>query len=309
VLLLHALPEVVELGQRVGSESLVAVHAPRIERYPYLAPGGHYSSFGNRWLAEHYFALLAGASGGPTELVFTDVERGNGGTRASMSSFEHVEVRLGGSAAGFLAIASADPAARGGAPADLHGSAVASLLALKGTGRSIVDAAFIPLPVPLRGGEAVVLRADGVELELGRVEMLDSPAPVGVAEIEGVELHGDVVLHLGGAAWAPAVSAAGGRTTIAVGSTEVLVAARGDGPLRFTAVREPVRGLRVGASEHVDVASLGASGTATLALREPSGRVAEVALAHWSKRSAERLTSTRFPLLTEQLSRRTSRAQ
>jgi hypothetical protein len=299
---LHSRPEIVALVERVGAPELIGVLAPRTERYPYAALGGHYSAFGNRMIAEQYFASITHGTYRPTLLELERVPAQTlraaaaAAPPAPVSSYDSIELRMAGRPAGLLAIASTNPGQRTGTAADLHGSGVVSLLALVPPGASAVDAAIVPVRAALHDGDPLVLRAAGsspVEITLGAVRLFEASVAFGLAEIAGLELVGEVRLHPSERVAADAF-APGAEVTLEAGAATVLRGRAGDWPLRLAVAdaRDRLRNFRVGEGEHVDVERLAPGGVVHLAVRS-GNEVTEVPIATWRMRRSEPFAGAR----------------
>jgi hypothetical protein len=305
VLVLHARPEIVDVVERVGAPNVVGVLAPRTERYPYAAPGGHYSAFGNRWVAEQYFAWITHGTYRPTLLEFERAPAGSRTTGAApgseepvpIDSYDAIELRLAGRSAGLLAIASTNPGQRVGTPADLRGSGVTSLLALTAPAASVVDAAVVPVRARLRDGDPLVLRSvrggAAVEVTLGEVRVLEPTVAFGVADVPGLELAGEVRLHPSERLAADAL-APGSDVVVAAGESVVLRGRAGDWPLRLRPAdsRDRLRNFRVGGGAYVDVDRLAPGGVVSLVLHA-AARTSEVPVATWRMLRGEAFAGAR----------------
>lgn len=310
VLMLHALGEIVAIADGLDAVNVVAIVAERNERFPYHAPGGHFSSFGNRRLAEEYHAQLVSHATRITELVFEDLDpagpqgephRGRaadptGASPAALSDYARIELRMAGGAAGLLATLSPDPGQRVGSDTMLGGSSSASLVALKPPGLSAIDAAYVALPTPLGPDHEVTLRAvrDGKvdERVIGRLRRAGPRANVAVAEIAGLTLRGADLFFDGSDVVGRDFFEGGADVTLRIGPSVALRAASG-WPVHLKPAADPLLHFRVGAGQYVDVDSLDSTGIVTLALVEKSGAALEIPLVRWRKQPRAPLAGPR----------------
>jgi len=300
VFLFHSVQDIVNLTMDVDMPSLVGVYLARTERFPYNAPGGHYSAFGNRLLAEQYYTMLVDGGAPTTILQFEDrepvaaaVPEATAGavpeaTRPALSTYDRIEVRLAGQPTGFLAVASADPALRVGTSGDLHDTGVVSLVGFKNPKTSVVDAAWAPVPWALNADEPVRLRFERgsavEEREVGPLRLIDDRASIGVVTLPGLEFAGDLYLKDDGLGDPVRLSEAN-QVTVLIGSRAVLKGTREQGTLRLVPLEGSLRNLRVDAGQYVSVPTLPAGGVLTMALERHGADVLEVPLARWSKKA------------------------
>jgi hypothetical protein len=301
IVLLHSNPQIVRLANSLGKDNLVAVLAPRVERFPYPAPGGHYSSFGNRWIAEQYFALLTMGGARPTVLGFEDIALPPASAphpvAMPLSKYDRLYVELDGRRAGFFAVASAFANERGGKPEDLAGSEIAGLIALVPAdgGASIVDAAFVPTSVVPREGDTLTIRPAGAasqDAAIATVHLLDPRAAIGVARIAGLEFAaGNLLVREDGP---DASGPADSEAIVFMGTTQILRANAGS-PRRLRPVSGWLRTLRVAEGEYAAIGDLDRTGTVTLVL-EKGAATLRIALARWRKVNGKVFaTSRRLP--------------
>ena len=200
VLLLHENPVVIDAAKRVARENLVAAlsYTPSM-RFPYRAPEGHYSSFGNLLVARQYFNQLVDAPADKLSVVETrDPPEARAPASADppqpLSNYDGVEIRAGEKPIGYLLPAVADPhLLGGGSAAILKERNVAGLLTLKSPSTCWVDATYAEIDFMLHQGDEVVLRAsDGTaaDIGLGVVRMLDPRVNVGAVELPDVWYNG-----------------------------------------------------------------------------------------------------------------------
>jgi hypothetical protein len=298
VLLFHARPEIVALAEAVRSPNLAAALAPRLERFPYLAPGGHYSAFGNRWLAGQYAAALKKNGQPPEVLEFEDVVSpaavASGSPRA-VSSFARIEVRIGGRSVGSVAIASPQPADRAGAPDALAGTPIAALFALAGRSASLVDAPFLAVRERVDAGDELFAQlADHDMITLGKVKWLDPRLAVGVVRTAGFELvNGEVVFHGNDALPAEHLQDARSEIAVLLGDLPLLRGELGTIPVVLTPVDDPVRNLRVATGQYADPDSIADGDLLTLVAEETGGALIETVVARVRRREGTSFVPSR----------------
>ncbi len=297
IVVLHSLPELVEMVNGLGEPVITAVRVPRTERFPYSAPGGHYSSFGNRMVAEQYFALLEDPKAAVTLLDFEDVEadataelgdRVPTAVAESVSSYDEIVVRLDGTPAGFFAVASVDSSERGGTPGDFHESGVENLIALVPKNASVLDAAVVPVAGGVAPGDDVVLEirhgGEPTEVFLGTLSAVGSRTELMATTVAGLAFPGDVTLTPDDSATAELLGRPGGTVTLSAGDVALLSGRTGDLPVHLAPASDPLRSFRVDAGQYRDIDDLPVSGVATLALGRADAETVELPLARWRKR-------------------------
>lgn len=297
VVLTHGTPEIVALARALGLANLSAAPMHRKIEFPYMAPEGHNSGLGNVLVARQYLAALSGATQAElTVLVSTDPEiprRWPKSTRHDLSSFDRIEVRVGDQPLGYFFSPYYQPVY-----ADLQGSDVDSLLAVKNPSTSLVDAFFVPLQFYLHDRMEVTLKvrtARGEEdYDLGRVRLIDPRVNVGVVDIQGIEYRrrrrGNKLYFIGNDAlpWRRIQGAT--RVALNVGDKEIL---KGYSPLdRVTfEIKHEEFGkdgfyeLRAAAHHFVDVDTLPESGHYDLYLQHAEDGEIRVPIGRWTKQA------------------------
>jgi hypothetical protein len=292
VVLLHTLPEIVDIGRRIGSPQLVAAQLARGESYPYYAPGGHYSSFGNRLVAQHYYARLTGEAAVDVvefrDIAAEPVSPRPESERLPLSAFDRIELRIANQPAGLLAVAARDPALRVGAVDALSGSETAALLGLYAPTASVVDAGFIPLKQATSLQEDVVVRVqcgnESREQNLGAPRWIDGRINVASLQVAGLTFEGGGFAYQGD--WPDQHTACDDlRVTLSLGSTPVLTRARPGWPMLLDPADGTLWNFRVGEGQYVAAKDFGASGVVTLALNRPTPGLLQVPLAEWRRQS------------------------
>jgi len=292
VVLAHYDGEVLAFAREVEVPNLIVRKIADEWSFPHRAGRDHYSAWGNRAVAETFLAALEGdAEIAPTRIEthpLADAAPAEGAGRA-LSSYDWVELRLGGAAIGIFVTVSEDTARRGkGGRDSFRGSASRALLGIPTPGSSLVDAAFVPVDADLPRDARLVLRVetpDGeTEQTLGRVRRLDPRAPLFVVEAEGLEFRSQRKLQLLGSHWLDSgARRRGDRVSLWVGGSEILEGQAADRTL-LSATRAPVLKLAPSAGHYVDPDALGGSGTLDLVLAHPGDGMVRVPIADWTKR-------------------------
>jgi hypothetical protein len=282
IVLRHVEDDVVAMARALGRPNLRAGRALRRFEFPYRAPVGHDSGFGNDLTARQFLAdLVEGAPGEAPVLETRDLPAARDGApgpaanppaRRPLSSWERVEVRLAGAEAGHFVVASADPARRGqGSPGLLREAGVVSLLALGAPGASLLDAAFVPLDFELHDGSELRLRLEGGggdgERVLGRVRVLDERLNLGTVPGAGLRfgLRWQDTLLLGSEAGDDALRRAG-RVQLLVDGRAILEGVHRGGELALRPPRGDLLRLRAGESDFAPLAALPREGEVSLLL-------------------------------------------
>jgi hypothetical protein len=294
VVLVHYEHEVLALAHEVGAPNLIVRGIADEWTFPHRAGRDHYSAWGNRAIAETFLAALEGGGEiAPTRIEthpLADAAPAEGAGPA-LSSYDWVELRLGGAAVGIFVTVSEDTARRGkGGRDSFRGKASRALLAISTPGSSLVDAAFVPVAEDLPRDARLMLRVetpDGeIEQTLGRVRRVDPRAPLYVVEAEGLEFRFQRKLQLHGGRWLDSASRRrGDRVSLWLGGSEILAGQAGERTL-LSATRAPVLKLAPSAGHYVDPDALGDSGTLDLVLAHPGDGMVRVPIADWTKRPA-----------------------
>jgi hypothetical protein len=285
--------EIVEIGRRIDSPNLAAGLLQRDERYPYAAPGGHYSSFGNRLVAEHYESYLMKGGAAAVLLDFQDLAAEASlplpeSERLPLSSFDRIELHLGGRPAAVLAIASRDPGLRIGSADALFESGTAALLGLYGPSATLVDAGFVPIRHPSALQDDLLVRVRcGEEIReqnLGRPRWIDGRINLASLQIPGLTFSGGGFRYQG--EWpAPSTICSPLEVTFLLGSTLLLTGTGQNWRIFLDPPDGTLWNFRVGEGQYVSPADLGSHGEIALALHHSEHGTLTAPFAEWRKRS------------------------
>jgi hypothetical protein len=288
LILLHADPEIVALAESTGAPGLRARPLPSWREFPHRARLGHMSRSGNALVARAFLEALIGRARGASALAFETLppealEVAAPSPRATVSSFDRIELQSGNTVIGEITSASLSHWERGrGDPSQFARTAQRALLFVGPLGSAATDAAILPLErEAAAGAELTLIAAGAAPRALAQLKALSARIAIDWAEIPGIEFRDHQELR-----WSdPAPSAA--PTTAA--SIEIRL---GDRPLLRSASDDPARLVPVfGALQQITATSALAppragdveSGTWELVLRR--GRDAErVELGRWRTR-------------------------
>jgi len=311
VVLVHSRADVVAVAERAAARGrdvdLAAVWLPRLERFPYLAAGGHYSAFGNQWLASQYFALLTG--GGEVAVVdFADASTSQRSPPSDeqgaepLSAYRRIDVRIDGRPVGVFSVASSDPSRRRGGADDLYQSEVAALVAVRAPGTPLVDAAWVPLRRTLRPGEVLEVRVggDGEARTVASIPVRALAAGVNLAvvDLDGVVFDGDLKLVRSAsiADTSAAVSSGlppgppadvladvpeGTPVSLTVGGELLATGRLQNAAVRLTAQVADLRTLRAVAGDYAELGPIGRGGELMLHLEHAAEVAQDVPIARW----------------------------
>jgi hypothetical protein len=295
VVLTHVDEGLVELARGLGRRALLALDAHRELHFPYRAPVGHNSAWGNDLIARQYYAILTGDPAPRLPVLRTrppvkgDVEPIDASERAPLSSFERIRVEFGDRPAGHFVVASREPSARGsGSESALKDAGVVSLLAILGGEGGLLEACFVPLDFELEAGAEVTLRARGglfgEERLLGRVQLIDPSLNIGTVKIDGMSFSlrwQETLLFEGND---PARAGKWGRhASVLVGGVPALEGSpRGD-RLELKPLHGEFRRIRAGQEHFVPLDELASSGDVNLVFEDRERVVRRLRVAEWEK--------------------------
>jgi hypothetical protein len=204
--------------------------------FPYLAPLGHNSPTGNRFLAYQYLSVLRGQPIEAPTLSTTDIPFPKAPTwtgPTELSAFDQVQVELNGVDAGrFVAAVSAPvPVATSNKPEGLSflkDRKVHSLVAVKARDRSILDAVFVAFPndVDLSAPARLIWRSGNAvkEVTLGPVRRVAQPLSFGVIDVPSLSNRWRDPMVLPSAALSQLVGRprGAGSVQLVIGSTTIV---------------------------------------------------------------------------------------
>jgi hypothetical protein len=285
VLLMHTREEILEMGRDLALSNLTTFEAFDDDRFPYRAPKGHHSVWGNHALAWRVFRHWAPDARGAFTLVTTDTVRASGSITAQpreLSEYRELKIVLGDTPIGELVTASPDPW-QAGRPTGMAfwGKDVASALILEGAAASVLDGRVLPLGVELQDGSVLRLRAaDGtLNLELGRIEKIGPELPIGKVRVPDLHVRSHDDLRWIGT---PLPTTTG--LTIYVDETPVLASWLDGDEVKFWPPESDAFKFAAGSS-FIDPQRLPESGTFDLRLVHPEDGVLRVPFAEWRRSS------------------------
>jgi hypothetical protein len=296
IVLLHLQEEIVAIANGLQRANLVGVPVPSDRRFPLRAPAGHFSRFGNRWIADQFYALLTGDASRPT--VFTTVplplpQSLRADHPAPIAAFERIEATLTGRPIGVLAVL--QNVSEEVEPPDWalrHGTT--SLLAFVPRGGAFVEAAFVPVPGILHGGEPVtmVIAKDGREerIDLGSVSIPDARVSLGAVEVAGLEVAQEIQLQ--GSASLSEDRLRDHRVAVFVGDVEVLRSERKAWPLVLQALNGDARSVRAHALSVGPSVAPPDDGVLVLVFAR-AGETIEIPIAAWRREAGEGIAASR----------------
>jgi hypothetical protein len=294
--LMHLDAEIAALGAAVGAPNLSGWPARVPQAFPYLAPRGHLSSFGNELVASDLARALTGGPGSQVVVHTADGPRpaGLAGERRGLRSYRDVAITLdGGEPIGGFAEATRTSRVE----ARLFSRAAApSLLGFQPAVGSALDACFVPVHEPLDAGAPVELRRGPVRHALGAVRLLTPDAAIATVTVAAPELTCSVDAGLR-FALPPGVAAADGSWEIAAGGATVLTGTVEDGAATMRPGHQQLIVARSGRELAPLVAAWPASGDLWIAARGDDGSSLRVRAARfWKEERAAPVSAPAGPL-------------
>jgi hypothetical protein len=181
VVMIHWNEEIVELARPLAQEGFAVGAFDLPWSFPYRAPQGHASAWGNRLVAEYFYAGLTREVPSRFPVFVThdvqEVSETIRDTAAPLTSYSDIEVELAGHT-----IARLLGRENEGEALDIWSADAISLLAIRPAGSSLADAFFVPLGAPIEAGAQVSVGTErGSErIELGVVQLVRPGLNLGV---------------------------------------------------------------------------------------------------------------------------------
>jgi hypothetical protein len=301
VVLGHKKQEIVDIGKRIKKNNFASVKFNNKIRskFPYIAPKGHNSAWGNQLVAESFYAQIVDQEENKLTILKTsDIEREGKALgirhKRPLSSYDRIDVIFEEIPVGFFVTASGIYKERGeGSPTDLKDSETVSFLAFKNATTSLLDAAFVPLDFTLQPGSDVVLRIRNASKTedhlLGKVRMVDRNLNIGVVDLPRDVFKTDNKIKLLGNNKFPKEKLIrnASKISILVDNSPVLKGLRQKNSIVLMPVKGILRRIRAGESSYVDIHKLKSSGIIKLVLQHPEDGVVGVPIAKWEKTTVE----------------------
>lgn len=293
IVLLHDNRDLLEVARSLDRPNLVPVESYITYHFPYRAPDGHYSPFGNQLVAEQFAAQLV--EGGDDRLCILESSDPpppppSVATTQPLSSFESVEVRYEENAVGVPVETALDwGTVAVGSATGLKGGGVTSLFTVKDPETPLIDANFIGLDFPLRQDMQVTLRSTGGvsarEVSLGTLRLLDPRVNIGFVDLagvwpserEGFTFPGNPELPL------RTLGPTGDGGEMLLDGRPVLRGNIGPKGIRLTPLSGEFVTFRVGESQFLPMSALPDSGRFDLVLEQPLSGAIRVPFAMWRK--------------------------
>jgi len=173
--------KVVDMGKGIKDKNLYSVKLLSLKQFPYLSSEGHNSPAGNQILAQQYFDSLTNGQESKMVILHTEDLSTSVVTPclegSALSIYDDVSIELQGTKLGcfWKQIESV------------------SLLGLKDSSISALDAVFIPLDFKIKKGMKLLLEIEGVPknktYDLGEVTPVYPGLNIGIVNIEGSLAH------------------------------------------------------------------------------------------------------------------------
>jgi hypothetical protein len=281
-LLTHLEPEIASLAGAVGAPNLVGWPARVPQNFPYLAPQGHLSAFGNELVATDLVRALA--AGGDTQVVVrtADAARPQAleGARRSIRGYREAAITLdtGEVVGGF---AEATRASRLESKL-LARAAAPSLLGLQPADGAALDACFVPVNRELEAGAPVELRRGSTRLPIGAVRLLTADAAMGTVTLAAAEISCSVEEGLR-FTLPPAQDARDGSWEMAVGGTTILTGTVSSRVVSLLPGHQQLIVIRSSREWAPVIAAWPQSGDLWLDARADDGAALRVRMARWWK--------------------------
>ena len=297
IVLLHRWPTLVELAEQLGQENLVAAHGFDQNRFPYRAPRGHNSGWGNRMLAAQFLAHLVQDVELEVPVMLTrDTALADPIPAAQaptpISEYDRIELMLDDEPLGSFVSVSRDHFRGGlGGATGLADSDVVSLVAVKDPRISLADAGFAPLDFAPAPGAALSLQiGDGAAsrvVPIGRFQTLASGSPVGVANLIGFELadRRELVFHGNEELVLSEPTVRGLPMLLLIDGVPALKGFPAADRVVFYPLRGSLLQLAPSASHYQEISALPPGGTLELAFHHATEGASRAPLADWRRLS------------------------
>ena len=291
VILSNIRDDILALARSLDTSPFPVMAAWKEHRFPYRAPQGHNSVWGNQLIARQYFSELVDAAPRTAQRLIT---RGRGDEahlvrvpeRRLLSEFASLSVQIDDRDVGLFVTASKHFSSRGkGRRSALYDTNFRSLLAIVAPGESLVDAAFVPLRFDLESGAELRLQMEragkGAPRLLARVRILHQKLPIGVAETGTLEFREKDELVLGRDA-RPLPSRRDAMQLLLEGVPLFESTVEG-GEVAFRTVHSSVLQITAGESRPVDVEAMPDAGVVQLVFAHPEDGPLRIPIARWEK--------------------------
>lgn len=281
-LLTHLEPEIAALADAVGAPNLAGWPARVPPAFPYLAPQGHLSAFGNDLVATDLVRALA--AGGDTQAVVRTADAARpaapAGARRSIRAYREAAITLDtGEVIGGFAEATRSSRVEGRL---LMRAAGPSLLGLQPADGSALDACFVPVSRELEAGAPVELRRGRTRLPMGAVRLLTADAAVATVTLAAAEISCSVEAGLR-FALPPGTGAANGAWELAVAGTPVLAGTVADDVASLLPGHQQLMVVRSAREWAPAIAAWPRYGDLWLDARVDDGAALRVRVARWWK--------------------------
>ncbi|MEY4949578.1 MAG: hypothetical protein RL698_1789, partial [Pseudomonadota bacterium] len=283
--LVRAANDLQELRLRAYPEEIVA-------GFPYRAPEGHRSAWGNELVARQFHSLIVGSPSPSITVLKTEdldlsVPAAAANATQPLSDDDDIALYLRDRVVGVFA------AAEGSESADFKSppwpTKILSLLALDTSESSLVDACWLPLDDSLdEDTEVVLVRADIGDPREGLrwiAKALPGAIGVGVVSLPGLKCDCRDSFSCEPIRGAPPVLPAdmNGAVALRVGGREVMRGTVSTGRIVLTPTRGTLRMVRAPEGSYGDVDLLPESGTFDLVVRRQGKAPTRTALVRWKK--------------------------
>jgi len=196
ILIGHYYQNIVDLAQELNIPNISSFKMDSIYPFPYQAPGGHNSSFGNQLVAEQFLFWLSGETQGSHSIIVTKdllepIDMHILKKKYPLSYFTSIKIGFDNKSIGHFLNAFNSPNAGQGSPTMFNGTDVVSLLFMKRKKAPPPDSTFIPLNFELKSGQEVKFKIQSPsgtkELPFGKINLFANNFNMGFLTIEEIE--------------------------------------------------------------------------------------------------------------------------
>ncbi|MBN2406554.1 MAG: SGNH/GDSL hydrolase family protein [Elusimicrobia bacterium] len=163
ILLCHYDKEIISIGEKVKKDNFTAMPLDIPRYFPYKAPYGHYSVYGNEYIAHQIYASLTGAPAAGFGIIKTEsLSPGSGidedaGVEKPLNECSDISIRIGGEIFGrFYECDPGTDEKEDTAKKSFPGVSV--LIAFKDKHAGILESVFIPADFEIKDGTDILIR-------------------------------------------------------------------------------------------------------------------------------------------------------
>ncbi|MDD4909403.1 MAG: hypothetical protein PHR44_01795 [Candidatus Omnitrophica bacterium] len=283
--------KLVSLAEEIDKDNILSRLLYRPIHFPYTAFGCHNSSWGNFILAQQIFGYATNRPESALNLIQTrDIKvsrpgRSQADEKLALSRLQEVAFEMNNAKIGRFI-----DAVSGGPYFDLRNKGFLSLLAVKRSGVSILDAQFIPLNFELKDNMPLKIRFQGngktEERDLGNVKLLTHGLNIGVVTLDCVNYNIGAEVELAENHSMIQDLRLSGKRPVAVllGNTPILYPQKGDS-MKLIPVFGNLLLIRADGNVALDSGDIADEGTVFLSFYAEQGGPIRIPFANWFKMS------------------------